>query len=84
MRPLDIRNYGIGIGPVTVFGASNSPLAFTTARGGTASALAAGCPVVFKAHSGHMATADRVGSAIVRAAQRMTIPADVFNMIYGA
>ena len=52
-RP-DIRQYRIGLGPVAVFGASNFPLAFSTAGGDTASALAAGCPVVFKAHPGHM------------------------------
>ncbi|WP_314639558.1 aldehyde dehydrogenase (NADP(+)) [Pseudomonas mandelii] len=80
----DIRQYRIGVGPVAVFGASNFPLAFSTAGGDTASALAAGCPVVFKAHSGHMATADRVASAIVRAAQRTGMPSGVFNMIYGA
>ncbi|WP_433770238.1 aldehyde dehydrogenase (NADP(+)) [Pseudomonas putida] len=82
-RP-DLRQYRIGVGPVAVFGASNFPLAFSTAGGDTASALAAGCPVVFKAHSGHMATADRVASAIVRAAQRTGMPSGVFNMIYGA
>ncbi|WP_130930974.1 aldehyde dehydrogenase (NADP(+)) [Pseudomonas sp. Sample_24] len=80
----DIRQYRIGVGPVAVFGASNFPLAFSTAGGDTASALAAGCPVVFKAHSGHMATADCVASAIVRAAQRTGMPSGVFNMIYGA
>jgi NADP-dependent aldehyde dehydrogenase len=80
----DIRQYRIGVGPVAVFGASNFPLAFSTAGGDTASALAAGCPVVFKAHSGHMATADRVAAAIVRAAQRTAMPTGVFNMIYGA
>ena len=58
-RP-DLRQYRIGLGPVAVFGASNFPLAFSTAGGDTAAALAAGCPVVFKAHSGHMATAEQV------------------------
>ncbi|WCM49401.1 aldehyde dehydrogenase (NADP(+)) [Pseudomonas sp. WJP1] len=82
-RP-DLRQYRIGVGPVAVFGASNFPLAFSTAGGDTASALAAGCPVVFKAHSGHMATAERVAGAIVRAAQRTAMPSGVFNMIYGA
>ncbi|MEI1265004.1 aldehyde dehydrogenase (NADP(+)), partial [Pseudomonas aeruginosa] len=53
-RP-DLRQYKIGVGPVAVFGASNFPLAFSTAGGDTASALAAGCPVIVKAHSGHMA-----------------------------
>jgi len=82
-RP-DIRQYRIGVGPVAVFGASNFPLAFSTAGGDTASALAAGCPVVFKAHSGHMATAEGVADAILRAAARSGMPAGVFNMVYGA
>ncbi len=82
-RP-DLRQYRIGVGPVAVFGASNFPLAFSTAGGDTAAALAAGCPVVFKAHSGHMATAERVADAILRAAVSTGMPAGVFNMIYGA
>lgn len=81
-RP-DLRQYRIGLGPVAVFGASNFPLAFSTAGGDTASALAAGCPVVFKAHSGHMATAEWVADAILRAVERSGMPAGVFNMIYG-
>ncbi|BAN49114.1 aldehyde dehydrogenase (NADP(+)) [Metapseudomonas resinovorans] len=81
-RP-DLRQYRIGLGPVAVFGASNFPLAFSTAGGDTAAALAAGCPVVFKAHSGHMATAEWVADAIVRAAEKTAMPAGVFNMIYG-
>jgi NADP-dependent aldehyde dehydrogenase len=81
-RP-DLRQYRIGLGPVAVFGASNFPLAFSTAGGDTASALAAGCPVVFKAHSGHMATAELVADALIRAAEKTGMPAGVFNMIYG-
>ena len=84
LRRADIRQYRIGVGPVAVFGASNFPLAFSTAGGDTASALAAGCPVVFKAHSGHMATADVVASAITRAAERTGMPKGVFNMIFGS
>lgn len=79
----DIRQVRIGIGPVAVFGASNFPLAFSTAGGDTASALAAGCPVVFKAHLGHMATAEAVAEAVLRAADRTGMPAGVFNMVYG-
>ncbi|WP_166366178.1 aldehyde dehydrogenase (NADP(+)) [Pseudomonas akapageensis] len=79
----DLRQYRIGVGPVAVFGASNFPLAFSTAGGDTAAALAAGCPVVFKAHSGHMTTSEWVASAIVRAAERTGMPGGVFNMIYG-
>ncbi|WP_207879152.1 aldehyde dehydrogenase (NADP(+)) [Pseudomonas sp. 32_A] len=82
-RP-DLRQYRIGVGPVAVFGASNFPLAFSTAGGDTASALAAGCPVVFKAHSGHMLTAAHVAAAIDRAVAGSGMPAGVFNMIYGA
>jgi NADP-dependent aldehyde dehydrogenase len=82
-RP-DLRQYRIGLGPVAVFGASNFPLAFSTAGGDSAAALAAGCPVVFKAHSGHMATAEWVADAILRAAGKAGMPAGVFNMVYGA
>jgi NADP-dependent aldehyde dehydrogenase len=81
-RP-DIRQYQIGVGPVAVFGASNFPLAFSTAGGDTASALAAGCPVVFKAHSGHMAAAECMASAVIRAAEKTGMPKGVFNMIFG-
>lgn len=81
-RP-DLRQYRIGLGPVAVFGASNFPLAFSTAGGDTAAALAAGCPVVFKAHGGHMATAEQVADAIIRAAQATGMPEGVFNMIFG-
>ncbi|TLX65035.1 aldehyde dehydrogenase (NADP(+)) [Stutzerimonas nosocomialis] len=86
-RPLprpDLRQCRMGLGPVAVFGASNFPLAFSTAGGDTAAALAAGCPVVFKAHSGHMATAECVADAVIRAAQKTGMPTGVFNMIYGA
>ncbi|MBS7661884.1 aldehyde dehydrogenase (NADP(+)) [Pseudomonas lalucatii] len=81
-RP-DLRQYRIGLGPVAVFGASNFPLAFSTAGGDTAAALAAGCPVVFKAHSGHMATAECMADALLRAAEKTGMPKGVFNMIYG-
>ena len=81
---VDIRQCRQGVGPVAVFGASNFPLAFSTAGGDTAAALAAGCPVVFKAHSGHMATAERVAEAIIRAAEQTGMPKGVFNMIFGA
>lgn len=81
-RP-DLRQYRTGVGPVAVFGASNFPLAFSTAGGDTAAALAAGCPVVFKAHSGHMATAELVAQAIIRAAEQTGMPPGVFNMVYG-
>ncbi len=81
-RP-DLRQCRMGVGPVAVFGASNFPLAFSTAGGDTAAALAAGCPVVVKAHGGHMATAEQVAEAIERAVVATAMPAGVFNMIYG-
>ena len=81
-RP-DLRQFLTALGPVAVFGASNFPLAFSTAGGDTASALAAGCPVVVKAHPGHMATAELTAQAIVRAVAASGLPAGVFNMIFG-
>ncbi|WP_454055830.1 aldehyde dehydrogenase (NADP(+)) [Cupriavidus sp. Marseille-Q8015] len=79
----DLRQYRIGVGPVAVFGASNFPLAFSTAGGDTASALAAGCPVVFKAHPGHMATAAVIADVVVQAAEATDMPRGVFNMVFG-
>lgn len=81
-RP-DIRQYRTGIGPVAVFGASNFPLAFSVAGGDTASALAAGCPVVIKAHPSHPATSELVGQAIVRAIDISNMPTGVFGMVFG-
>src|SRR5471030_1267111 len=81
---VDLRQCRLGVGPVAVFGASNFPLAFSTAGGDTAAALAAGCPVVFKAHSGHMATAEHVADAIIRAAEKTGMLKGVFNMIFGS
>ncbi|MBT0665536.1 aldehyde dehydrogenase (NADP(+)) [Geobacter pelophilus] len=81
-RP-DIRQYRTGIGPVAVFGAANFPLAFSVAGGDTASALAAGCPVVVKAHSAHPATSELVASAVVRAVERSGVPTGVFAMLFG-
>lgn len=78
-----LRQMRIGIGPVAVFGAANFPLAFSVAGGDTASALAAGCPVVVKAHPGHPVTSERVADAIERAVKRSGMPAGVFNMVHG-
>lgn len=83
MPRVDLRLAKVGVGPVAVFGASNFPLAFSTAGGDTAAALAAGCPVVFKAHSGHMATAELVASAIQKAVEKCAMPAGTFNMVFG-
>ena len=78
----DIRRMLVPIGPVAVFGASNFPLAFSTAGGDTASALAAGCPVVVKAHSSHPGTNELVTTAIIKAAQRTNMPEGVFSSVY--
>lgn len=79
----DIRYMHVGIGPVVVFGASNFPLAFSVAGGDTAAALAAGCPVIVKAHSAHPATGELVGRAIQRAAEKTRMPDGVFSMLHG-
>jgi NADP-dependent aldehyde dehydrogenase len=78
----DIRKMLVALGPVAVFGASNFPLAFSTAGGDTASALAAGCPVVVKAHPAHPGTSELVATAIVKAAEACGMPG-IFSMIHG-
>ena len=75
----DIRRLQIPLGPVAVFGASNFPLAFSTAGGDTASALAAGCPVVVKSHPLHAGTGELVASAVIKAAKRTGMPNGVFS-----
>lgn len=81
---LDLRQRQVALGPVAVFGASNFPLAFSVAGGDTASALAAGCPVVVKAHGAHPGTSELVGLALARAAQHCELPEGVFSLLYGA
>src|SRR6478735_5935007 len=81
-RP-DLRLRNVPLGPVAVFGASNFPLAFSVAGGDTASALAAGCPVVVKAHPAHPGTSEMVARAIVRAAEATGMPAGVFGLLHG-
>lgn len=81
-RP-DIRQQKLPLGPVAVFGASNFPLAFSVAGGDTASALAAGCPVVFKAHNAHPGTSQLVGQAISEAVKEQRLPGGVFSLLYG-
>ncbi|MGC8469539.1 MAG: aldehyde dehydrogenase (NADP(+)), partial [Acetobacteraceae bacterium] len=81
-RP-DLRLRHIGVGPVAVFGASNFPLAFSVAGGDTASALAAGCPVVAKAHPAHPGTSEIVGRAVRAAAQACGMPEGVFSLVSG-
>ncbi|WP_292038222.1 aldehyde dehydrogenase (NADP(+)) [Massilia sp. UBA6681] len=80
----DLRMRRIGLGPVAVFGASNFPLAFSVAGGDTASALAAGCPVIIKAHSAHLGTSELVAKAVARAAAECDMPEGVFSMLIGA
>ena len=79
----DLRKLLIALGPVAVFGASNFPLAFSTAGGDTASALAAGCPVVVKAHPAHPGTAELVATALIKAAHATGMPDGVFSMVHG-
>lgn len=81
-RP-DIRRMLMPMGPVAVFAASNFPLAFSTAGGDTASALAGGNPVIVKAHSSHMGTSELVASAIVAAGKSTGMPSGVFSMVFG-
>ncbi|MEJ5977384.1 aldehyde dehydrogenase (NADP(+)) [Novosphingobium sp. PS1R-30] len=81
-RP-DLRLRMIPLGPVAVFGASNFPLAFSTAGGDTASALAAGCPVVVKGHPAHPQTGALVAGAIARAVEASGLPAGVFGHVAG-
>jgi NADP-dependent aldehyde dehydrogenase len=80
----DLFQTQIPLGPVAVFGASNFPLAFSVAGGDTISALAAGCPVVFKAHPAHPKTGELVGSAISKAVASCGLPAGVFALIHGS
>ena len=80
----DLRLRMVPLGPVTVFGASNFPLAFSVAGGDTAAALAAGCPVIVKGHSAHPGTSELVSGAITRAAQKTGMPEGVFSLINGA
>ncbi|RIA08536.1 NADP-dependent aldehyde dehydrogenase [Flavobacteriaceae bacterium MAR_2010_72] len=75
----DIRKMLVPLGPVVVFGASNFPLAYSTAGGDTAAAFAAGCPVIVKSHPMHSGTGELVASAIIKAAKRTGMPNGVFS-----
>jgi NADP-dependent aldehyde dehydrogenase len=75
----DLRKMLIPLGPVVVFGASNFPLAYSTAGGDTAAAFAAGCPVIVKSHPMHAGTGELVASAIVKAANKTNMPSGVFS-----
>ncbi|MEK1875985.1 MAG: aldehyde dehydrogenase (NADP(+)) [Rhizobium altiplani] len=78
----DLRLRNISVGPVAVFGASNFPLAFSVAGGDTASALAAGCPVVVKAHSAHPGTSELVGRAVQRAVAACRLHPGTFSLLF--
>ncbi|MGW9119435.1 aldehyde dehydrogenase (NADP(+)) [Streptomyces sp. NPDC055663] len=79
----DLRRYKIPLGVVAVYAASNFPLAFSVPGGDTASALAAGCPVVVKAHPDHPATSELCASVLRRAAAKAGLPEDVLTLVHG-
>lgn len=79
----DVRSMLQGLGPVAVFSSSNFPFAFSVAGGDTASALAAGCPVIVKPHQGHLGTSEAIGLLIQRAARESEAPEGVFSMVFG-
>ena len=80
---VDLRKMLMSIGPVAIFGASNFPLAFSTAGGDTASALAAGCPVIVKSHPSHLGTNNLITSAINKAIEECGLPKGIFSSIQG-
>jgi alpha-ketoglutaric semialdehyde dehydrogenase len=80
----DIRKTMVPLGPVVVYGASNFPFAYSTAGGDTASAFAAGCSVIVKAHPAHPATSEAVAGAVRKALSRCRLPEDLFLHIHGA
>lgn len=79
----DVRSMKMALGPVAIFGASNFPLAFSVAGGDTASALAAGCSIVVKAHPAHPGTCEMVASAILQAVEKTGMPEGTFSMVQG-
>jgi NADP-dependent aldehyde dehydrogenase len=84
MPRLDLRYMNQALGPVVVFGASNFPLAFSVAGGDTASAFAAGCPVLVKGHSSHPGTSELVARALAEAVRKTGLPAGVFSLLMGS
>lgn len=80
----DLRKMQTALGPVVVFGASNFPFAYSTAGGDTACALAAGCPVIVKAHPAHARTSEMVAAAVLKAASGCGMPEGVFAHVHGA
>jgi len=79
----DLRRMLQALGPVAVFGASNFPLAYSVAGGDTASALAAGCPVIVKGHPAHPGTSELVGRVITEAVRSLGLPAGTFSLLHG-
>ncbi|MCH5598740.1 aldehyde dehydrogenase (NADP(+)) [Niabella ginsengisoli] len=79
----DIRKMLVPLGPVVVFGASNFPFAYSTAGGDTATAFAAGCPVIVKAHPAHAQTSELVARAISKAVEECNLPKAVFTHVHG-
>lgn len=79
----DLRRMLVPLGPVAVFGASNFPLAYSVAGGDTASALAAGCPVIVKGHPAHPGTSEMVGRVVFDAVQLLGLPAGTFSLLHG-
>ena len=79
----DIRSFQKPLGPVGIFGASNFPLAFSVAGGDTASALAAGCTVIFKGHPAHPGVSEMVATAIQKAVTTAGMPEGTFSMVHG-
>ena len=80
----DIRKMLVPLGPVVVYGASNFPFAYSTAGGDTACALAAGCPVIIKAHPAHAGTSELVAQLILKAAAQCNMPDGIFSHIHAA
>lgn len=80
----DVRKMLVPLGPVVVFGASNFPFAYSTAGGDTASAFAAGCPVIVKAHPAHAKTSEAVAQLILKAAAENNMPEGIFAHVHGA
>ena len=79
----DIRSMLRPLGPIAVFGSSNFPLAFSVAGGDTASALAAGNPVIVKSHSAHPGTSELVGQVIAKSVKELGLPAGTFALLFG-
>ena len=79
----DLRKMYYPIGSIVVFGASNFPLAFSTAGGDTISALAAGCPVILKGHPYHAGTSELVARAVIQALDKCNLPQGIFAHLHG-